>query len=157
MSSPESVAAQPFSIRLFARWPDMDFNQHMRNAAYLGAAEDTRMRFLAERGFAMDELRARKIGPVVVEDRLVYRRELKLLQEFRVDLALAAIARDGRRMKLRNTFHGDPDGALAATVESVVLWLDLVKREPVVLPDDLRAIWLGLPRTSDFEWLPEKV
>ncbi len=29
----------PYSIRLFARWPDMDFNQHMRNAAYLGGAD----------------------------------------------------------------------------------------------------------------------
>jgi hypothetical protein len=34
--------SRPFSIRLFARWSDMDFNQHMKNAAYLGASEDCR-------------------------------------------------------------------------------------------------------------------
>jgi len=142
----------PFRIQLFARWPDMDFNQHMRNAAYLGASEDCRMRFLAERGFTMDEFRARKLGPVVLEDRLLYKQELRLLEGFRVELALAGITRDGRRMKVRNTFHRDADGALVAVVDSVVMWLDLVARKPVAPPEPLRDAWFSLPRTSDFEW-----
>src|SRR5262249_34831448 len=116
-----------FSIQLFARWPDMDFNQHMKNAAYLGASEDCRMRFLAERGFTMAEFKRNKLGPVVLEDRLSYRKELGLLETFRVELALAAITRDGRRMKVRNTFVREADGAVCAIVESVVLWLDLEK------------------------------
>jgi len=142
----------PFSIQLFARWPDMDFNQHMRNAAFLGASEDCRMRFLAERGFTMNEFRARKLGPVVLEDRLVYKKELGLLDGFRVDLALAAIARDGRRMKVRNTFVRDSDGAVCAIVESVVLWFDLVNRKPVAPPDELRDAWMALARTEDFAY-----
>jgi len=142
----------PFSIQLFARWPDMDFNQHMRNAAFLGASEDCRMRFLAERGFTMNEFRARKLGPVVLEDRLVYKKELGLLDGYRVDLALAAITRDGRRMKVRNTFVRDSDGAVCAIVESVVLWLDLASRKPVAPPDALRDAWMELARTDDFAY-----
>ena len=141
-----------FSIRLFARWADMDFNQHMRNAAYLGASEDCRMRFLADRGFSMAELQRRQLGPVVLEDKLTYKQELKLLEPYRVELSLAAITRDGRRMKLRNTFTRDADTALVAAVESVVLWLDLAARKPAVPPEELRAAWLGLARSSDFEW-----
>jgi acyl-CoA thioester hydrolase len=141
-----------FSIRLFARWPDMDFNQHMRNAAYLGASEDCRMRFLADRGFSMGELQRRQLGPVVLEDRLTYKQELKLLEPYRVQLALAAITRDARRMKLRNTFVRDADEALVAVVESVVLWLDLGARRPVVPPEELQAAWFGLARTDDFQW-----
>src|SRR5262249_61568394 len=94
----------PFSIQLFARWPDMDFNQHMRNAAYLGASEDCRMRFLTERGFGAGELARRRIGPVVLEDRLVYKKELALLDSFRVELVMVALHRGARRLKLRNTF-----------------------------------------------------
>jgi acyl-CoA thioester hydrolase len=146
----------PFALQLFARWPDMDFNQHMRNAAYLGASEDCRMRFLAERGFAATELARRRIGPVVLEDRLVYKKELALLDGFRVELVMATLARDARRMKLRNTFHRDRDDALVATVESVVLWLDLDARRPVAPPAELAAVWLGLPRAADFEWYEEK-
>jgi acyl-CoA thioester hydrolase len=145
-----------FAIQLFARWPDMDFNQHMRNAAYLGASEDCRMCFLAEHGFTMEEFRRRKIGPVVLEDRLVYKKELQLLDGFRVELALAAITRDGRRMRVRNSFYRDADGALAAVVESVVMWLDLAARKPIAPPEELKAAWFSLERTSDFEWFEER-
>jgi acyl-CoA thioester hydrolase len=153
MSTPETIEIPAlFSIRLFARWADMDFNQHMRNAAYLGAAEDCRMRFLADRGFTMAELHKRQLGPVVLEDRIVYKKELKLLEAFRVELGLAAITRDGKRMKLRNTFYRDTDAALCAVVDSVVIWLDLATRTPVVPPEELKSAWFGLARTSDFEW-----
>jgi len=142
----------PFAIRLFARWPDLDFNQHMRNAAYLGASDDCRLRFLAERGCGVDVLQRLRIGPVVLEDRLVYRKELALLETFQVDLAMVALTGDARRMKLRNTFRRDRDGAHVATVESVVIWLDLEARRPVVPPGDLAAPWFGLARTPDFRW-----
>jgi acyl-CoA thioester hydrolase len=158
MVTPEDspmASESSFSISLFARWPDMDFNQHMRNAAYLGASEDCRMRFLSEKGFTMDEFRSRLLGPVVVEDRLVYKKERQLLEPFRVDLALAAITRDARRMKVRNSFFRGSDGALAAVVESVVVWFDLKARKPVAPPEDLGAAWLGLARTDDFTWYDE--
>ena len=141
-----------FSLSLFARWSEMDFNQHMCNAAYLFASEDCRMRFLADRGFPPDELRKLAIGPVVVEDRLAYKIELRLLEPFRVELALAAITRDGRKMKVRNAFFRESDGALAAMVESVVLWFDLNGRRPVVPPEHLKTAWLALARTEDFAW-----
>jgi acyl-CoA thioester hydrolase len=148
--------AEPFTVSLSARWPDMDFNQHMRNAAYLGASEDCRVRFLAERGFAPTELARRRIGPVVLEDRLVYKKELALLEPFRVALAMAALTRDARRMKVRNTFVRARDEALVATVESVVLWLDLDACRPVIPPEDLAGVWLGLARAKDFEWYEER-
>jgi acyl-CoA thioester hydrolase len=147
----------PFAIHLFARWSEMDFNQHMRNAAYLGASEDCRMRFLAERGFGPEQLAQRRIGPVVVEDRLVYKGELRLLEPFAVDLELVAITRDARRMKLRNTVRRERGQGLVAVVESVVLWLDLDARRPVAPPDDLKEAWLASARASDFAWYEEKL
>ena len=128
----------------------MDFNQHMRNAAFLGCSEEARMGFLEAHGWTMAEFVKRRLGPVVLEDRLVYRKELQLLEPFRVDLALAAITEDGRRMRLRNRFLRASDGALCAVVESVILWLDLDARRPVAPPADLRDLWLGLARTEDF-------
>ena len=142
--------ADPFVQHFRARWADMDFNQHMRNAAFLGCSEETRMRYLDAAGWTMDEFVRRRLGPVVVEDRLLYKRELKLLEPFRVDLALAAITSDGRRMKVRNRFLREPDGALCAVVDSVVLWFDLEARRPVAPPPELRDLWTGLPRTEDY-------
>jgi acyl-CoA thioester hydrolase len=143
--------SDPFVERYRARWADMDFNQHMRNAAYLGCSEETRMRYLDAGGWTMQEFAKRRIGPVVLEDKLTYKKELALLEPFRVDLSLAAITDDARRMKVRNRFFREADDALCAVVDSVVMWFDLVERKPVVPPDALRDLWLALPRTDDFE------
>ena len=129
----------------------MDFNQHMRNAAYLGCSEDTRMKYLDASGWTMREFTARQIGPVVLEDKLLYRKELGLLEKFRVDMNLAAITEDARRMKVRNRFFRESDDALCAVVDSVIIWFDIAARRPVAPPPELAALWLSLPRTDDFE------
>jgi acyl-CoA thioester hydrolase len=147
------VTGEPFVQEYRARWADMDFNQHMRNAAYLGCGEETRMRFLDAHGFTMEEFVRRRLGPVVVEDRLTYHRELRLLERFSVDLAVAGITRDARKMKIRNRFFRGADDELVATLDSFVLWFDLAARRPVTPPADLAGLWLGLARTDDFEAL----
>ena len=145
--------AEPFALIMRARWADMDFNQHMRNSAYLGCAEQCRMEFLAAHGWPMAQFIAAKLGPVVVEDRLTYRHELALLQEFEVAMELAAATNDARRLRLRNVFTL-LDGTPCAQVDSVVLWFDLAARKPVVPPNDLREAWWSLPRSHDFEQWP---
>ena len=139
-----------FSISLRARWADMDFNQHMRNAAFLGCAEQCRMEYLDANGWSMPQFQQQQLGPVVLEDRLTYRREIRMLERFTVDIAVAAATDDWRRMQLRNRFVRERDGELCATAESVVLWLDLASRSAVVPPDALRRLWQQLPRTEDF-------
>lgn len=140
----------PFFVEYRARWADMDYNQHMRNAAFLGCSEETRMRYLDQNGWSMKDFAAHQVGPVVLEDKLTYKREIGLLERFRVDLTLAGITEDGRRMRVRNRFFRQSDDALCASVESVVLWLDLVARKPVVPPERLREIWLSVARADDF-------
>jgi acyl-CoA thioester hydrolase len=146
--------AEPYVQEYRARWADMDFNQHMRNAAYLGVAEETRLRFLEDGGFGMAELYRRHLGPVVVQDLLTYKKELRLLEPFRVDMAMASITDDARKMKVRNRLFRSSDGAPCATVESLILWFDLEARRSVVPPADLGQLWLGLARTEDFAPFP---
>jgi len=145
---------EPYVQEYRARWADMDFNQHMRNAAYLGVAEETRLRFLEDGGFPMAELYRRRLGPVTVEDLLTYKKELRLQERFRVDMAVAAITSDARKIKVRNRFFRNTDGVLCATVETLVLWFDLEARRTVVPPADLGQLWLGLARTEDFALFP---
>jgi acyl-CoA thioesterase FadM len=98
----------------------------------------------------MEEFVRRQLGPVVVEDRLTYRKELSLLEHFSVSLWLAGCTPDARRLAARNVFTRDSDGAVCAVVDSTVLWFDLEKRRAVVPPDELKQLWLRLPRTDDF-------
>ena len=148
---------EPFTLAFHARWPDMDFNAHLRNAAYLGEAEDCRMRYFDQQGFPMAGFLRRGIGPVVSRDELDYRGEMRLLESGTVTLTLAGLSEDGSRFRLRNTFTRDHDGRRAAIVTSTGGWLDLAARRLVAPPPELLDVLRALVRDDDFEVLPSSV
>jgi acyl-CoA thioester hydrolase len=133
-----------------AGWGDMDFNSHMRNTAYLDKSADTRMLFFSEHGFPMSEFVRLKVGPVIIKDALEYFREVNLLDELKVTLAVAGLSEDGSRWLMRNEFFR-PDDKPAARVSSVGSWLDLAVRKLVPAPPKLLEALKSLPQTSDFQ------
>lgn len=139
-----------FARTFVAGWGDMDFNAHMRNTAFLDRAADVRMMFFAEHGFPVQGFADRRIGPVIMRDELEYFREVGLLEEFTISLAIAGLARDGSRFRFRNDVRNGA-GTLCARVTSTGGWLDLDARKLVVPPADLLAAMGLLPRAEDFE------
>ena len=79
-----------YAKTLLASWADMDFNAHMRNTAFLDKSADVRMMYFTEHGFPAAEFLRLKLGPVVMKDEVEYRKEVGLLQEITVTLAIAA-------------------------------------------------------------------
>ena len=145
-----------FERSFIAGWGDMDFNSHMRNTAFLDRSADSRMMYFAASGFPVAEFARRMIGPVVMKDEIDYRREIHLLEEFRVTLRTRGLSADGSRFMLRNDFYRD-DGRRAASVTSMGGWLDLRKRKLIVPPDDLQAAMEAMSRTDDFDTLPSSI
>jgi acyl-CoA thioester hydrolase len=145
-----------FEKRLLAGWGDMDFNSHMRNTAFLDKSADVRMMFFSENGFPMDEFIRLKVGPVIMRDEAEYFREIRLLEELRVTLALAGLAEDGSRFVFRNEFRR-ADDKVAAIVTSAGGWLDRTIRKLVAPPESLLAALRALPRTDDFKPLPSSI
>ncbi len=138
---------------LLAGWGDMDFNAHLRNTAYLDKSGDVRMMFFAEHGFTMSEFVRLNFGPVTQKDEIEYFREVNLLEEINVTLALAGLAADGSRWLMRNEFRRADDN-LAARVTTAGGWLDLSARKLIAAPADLLAVLQTMPRTADFMTLP---
>jgi acyl-CoA thioester hydrolase len=141
---------------LYAGWGDMDFNSHMRNTAFLDKSADVRMMFFAENGFPMDEFVRAGLGPVIMKDEIEYQKEVGLLQELTVTLAVAGLSEDGSRWRMRNDFLR-ADGKLAARVTSAGGWLDLEARRLAAPPAALLQALQSLPRTDDFTPLPTSV
>ncbi len=139
-----------------AGWGDMDFNSHMRNTAYLDKSGDTRMMFFSEHGFPMSEFARLKLGPVIIKDEIEYLREVNLLDELKVTLAVAGLSEDGSRWLMRNEFFR-PDSKPAARVSSLGGWLDLSARRLVAAPAKLLEALKRLPQTSDFQQMPTNV
>jgi len=145
-----------YSKTLCAGWGDMDFNSHMKNTAFLDKSADVRMMYFRENGFPMEEFLRRKLGPVVMKDELEYQKEIGLLEEIKVTLAIAGLAPDGSRFLMRNEFFR-ADGKLCARVTSAGGWLDLAVRKLVTPPDALLAALKSLPQTPDFKSLPSSI
>jgi acyl-CoA thioester hydrolase len=128
----------------------------MKNTAFLDKSADVRMIFFAEHGFPMAEFVRLKLGPAIMKDEVEYRREVGLLQEIDVTLAIAGHSDDGSRFLLRNEILR-LDGTLCARVTSAGGWLDLAARKLVVPPKALHDAMKLLPQTSDFTVLPSSV
>lgn len=150
MSADDRPAADEFRVEYHAQWADMDFNQHMANSAFLDYASDARMLFLESVGLTMDVLQQLRIGPVTLEDHLVYKREIRMLQRFTVDYRVVAHTTDWRRFRIRNQIVTTENG-LSATVEARAIWVDLDERRPVRPPQVVRDAMEHLPRSDDFE------
>jgi acyl-CoA thioester hydrolase len=134
-------------------WGDVDGNGHMANRAFLDRAADTRFIFFAENGFPGSHFSAERIGPVIVRDQLAYRKELRLLDEFTVDLELLGLSSDGSRFELANTFR-TAAGEEAASVASEGVWFDLERRRPRAPPADLDSVQRKMRRSEQFRELP---
>ena len=85
-----------------------------------------------------------------MKDEVEYYREVNLLDELRVTLALAGIAEDGSRFRLRNEFFA-ADSRVVAKLSSIGGWLDLAARKLVAPPPPILAALNNLERTDDFE------
>jgi acyl-CoA thioester hydrolase len=145
-----------FIHKLSACWADMDYNSHMANTAYLNRAVDARMAFFASKGLPLAEMMRLRVSWVVMKDEQEYRREIFWMEEFTVSVALAGLASDASRFKIRNDFFR-ADGQLAAKVTSTGGFLNLDTRKLVIPPPELITIYQAMPKTEDFEILPSSI
>ncbi len=139
-----------FERKFFAGWGDMDSNSHMINTAFLAKAADVRLIFFAENGFPMEEFTRLKFGPLAMKDEIEYFKEIRLLEEFKVDVSIAGLSENGSCFRLRNRFWR-LGGKLAAQVTSSAGWLDWANRKLMAPSDALLLVLKSLPKTDDFQ------
>jgi acyl-CoA thioester hydrolase len=144
-----------WASRTTVRWSDVDANGHARHTAYSDFATDARLAFLAEHGFPLGELHALRLTPVMLAERLTYRREVMLGEELSVSVAVAALSGDASRATLENRIRR-ADGATAAVVQIDGAWLSLETRRLAAPPDELAQVMMAAPRTEAFEVLEAK-
>ncbi len=148
-----TVTGNRYVQRFRVSWGHVDGNAHMANTAFLDRAADTRFLFFAEHGFPAARFIADRVGPVIGRDELVYRKELRLLDEFSVDLEMVGLSPDGIRFELSNTFLNGT-GEVAAVVTSEGVWFDLDKRRPRPPLPELDGVQRGMPRSVRFKEIP---
>ncbi len=130
-------------------WSQIDANQHMRHSAYADFAAQARVNMLEKVGLTASKLFELKIGPVLFREELSYLREVALNDYIKVTCEIVKSRADASRWTIRHEIYRS-DEVKAAVIVAEGAWIDTVKRKLVVLPEEMSALFLSLPRSVDF-------
>jgi acyl-CoA thioester hydrolase len=136
------------------RWSDLDANNHVNYAAYIDAAGDLRYRFFTEHGFPPERFEQLGIGPTYTTIHAQLLREVRMGETVTITFALAGLSAQGGRWKVHHdVLKSNGKKAVSIDLEGVIL--DLATRRATLPTPELIQIFNLIPRTSDFEVLPE--
>jgi acyl-CoA thioester hydrolase len=123
-----------FESRIAVRAYELDSLGHVNRTVYLQYAEHSRWACLREAGIDHAGLLATGTGPVTLEERIRYHRELRAGDDVVVSCAL--MWGQGKTIRVEQDFHR-ADGTLVAEMTSVVGLLGLEQRRLVPDPGEL--------------------
>lgn len=118
----------------------LDTFGHMNNATYLRLFEDARWELMTSRGYSLKEVQSRKIGPVVLEIALKFKRELKNRETVRIRTSV--LKHEGRITTVRQIMFNEK-GEEACIGDFVFGLFDLSARKLIDYTPEWKAV-LGL-------------
>jgi acyl-CoA thioester hydrolase len=144
----------PYSKTYRIRFSDIDANRHVNHAVYVEAAGDMRYEFFAENGFPPERFEQLGIGPVYTKITTQFLREVLLGETVTVTFALSGLSLNGLFWNVpHDVFKSNGKKAVSMDMEGTIL--DLAARKPVAPIPELLQVFQMIPRTNDFEVLPE--
>jgi acyl-CoA thioester hydrolase len=136
------------------RFSDIDANRHVNHAVYIEVAGDMRYQFFAENGFPPERFEQLGIGPVYTKITTQFLREVLLGETATITFALSGLSMQGTVWKVHHdVFKSNGKRAVSMDMEGVIF--DLAARKAVPPGQELMQVFQAIPRTDDFEVLPE--
>jgi thioesterase-3 len=134
------VLGKAHDYDLLIREQHLDTFGHVNNAAYLQILEEARWDLITHNGYGLDEVHRLKIGPVVLEARLRFKRELRNRQ--RVTIRTWIESYSGKVAKLEQHILDDA-GNVCCEAGFTIGLLDLAARKLIpATPEWLAALGL---------------
>ena len=117
----------------------LDSFGHVNNAVYAQLYEEARWDFITKNGFGLDRINELQIGPVILDMKIRFKRELLNREVITIKSRTLAIV-SSRIMVLEQTMI-KPDGKVASEAEFTVGLFDMKERRLVdATPEWLKAI-----------------
>lgn len=139
-----------YSKPIEIRWSDLDPNFHVRHSAYYDMGAYSRISFLTEQGLTPALMQELKIGPVLLREECVFRKEIHFSDPVTVNLLLHKNSKDGKRWTLVHEIHTHSD-TLSAVITVEGAWLDTVHRKLVAPPAFIQELFSKMPLHPDFQ------
>jgi acyl-CoA thioester hydrolase len=143
-----------YSMNYAVRWSDLDANGHVNYSAYIDAAGDLRFRFFSEHDFPPDKFEQLGIGPVYTAIHAQFLREVRIGETVTITFTLSGLSTQGGRWKVRHdVLKSNGKRAVNLEVEGVIL--NLTTRKPVLPTAELLQTFSLIPRSKDFQVMPD--
>lgn len=130
------TAATPFSVRLAVRTYELDTLGHVNQAVYHSYAEVARMELFRAAGCDFGGLRERRVGPVMLESTISFRRELREAEE--IDVTAEVKFGTGKTFKMDHRIL-KLDGTVSAEITCTLGLMDLDARKLIADPREVFA------------------
>lgn len=145
-----------FSLPVQIRWSDIDQNRHLRHSAYYDFGATARVACFGQRGLSTNRLEELNLGPILLREEAIFRKELKFEDKLSIDVAFTRATADFARWSIRHQLIKE-DGKLAAILNMDGAWIDISKRKLAVPNDFVKGIMMEMPRANDFHWMQGRV
>ena len=127
------------SYRLQIKEQHLDTFGHVNNAVYLTLYEEARWEIIQSRGFGLEKILSEKIGPVILEVNVKFKRELKLREWITIESS-ASPGPDERIMLMSQKMIKE-DGKIASEAVFSIGMFDLKERKLIrPTPEWLKAV-----------------
>ncbi len=131
------------------RWADIDPNFHVLHSKYYDYCANARMCILAEYGITMQVIQELQIGPILLREECVFKRELKFGDTIEIKIMLSKANNNFSRWSFVNEIWKNGD-TLAAVVTVDGGWMDTVKRKLVIPPESIQKAFAAMPKAENY-------
>jgi len=133
------------------RWADLDPNFHMRHSNYYDLGAQMRISVFSEMGITPEAMRLLHIGPILLREECVFRREILMGDFIEIDIHLTKARHDGSRWTMQHHLYKNGD-QLSATITIDGAWMNTEKRKLAPIPEEFKTMFMEIPRSKDFAW-----
>ncbi len=134
------------------RWSDIDANLHLRHSAYYDFGAYCRMCFLVDHEASMEKFTQYKVGPILLREECVFKRELHFGDVVQINIMLKKATNDLGRWTIVHEIWKNIE-KLAAIITVDGAWMDTEKRKIASPPVFAAAAFNQLEKTTDFQWI----
>ncbi|EMY70223.1 acyl-CoA thioesterase [Leptospira vanthielii] len=123
----------PHTTEIAVLWSHLDANGHVNNGVYQSYFDEARIQALENEGFSIQEMREKKVGPVMLKAELSYHKPLHHPDAVRIETGFREMSKIKGKV-IQNMFRIS-DGALVCEAIFSALFFDFEKNRPWKIPD----------------------
>ena len=133
------------------RWSDLDPNFHLRHSVYYDYGAYCRICFLQDGGLTNQRMYELHIGPILFREEAIFRKEIRMGDDLRINLEVLKSRRDFSRWTIRHQLIKE-ENTLAALVTVEGAWINTLARKLATPPIDVISVFEKMPKAPEFEW-----